>query len=144
MAKTPAEVAEKCDILSIHLAAGPLTKNLVNADVLDKLKPGAFVINTARADVVDYEALAAAVKEKGIRVALDVYPGEPAERDGRLHARPGGPAGRLRHAPHRRVDRPGAGGDRGRDGPDRQDVQGDRPGAERRQPREEDAGEPCR
>jgi D-3-phosphoglycerate dehydrogenase len=36
------------------------------------------VINTARADVLDYKALAKAVKEKGIRAALDVYPGEPA------------------------------------------------------------------
>ncbi len=79
---TPAEVAEKCDILSIHLAANAMTKNLVNADVLDKLKPGAFVINTARADVMDYKALAAVVKEKGIRVGLDVYPGEPAAATG--------------------------------------------------------------
>jgi D-3-phosphoglycerate dehydrogenase len=78
VAKTPAEVAEKCDILSIHVAAGPLTKNLVNADVLDRLKPGAYVINTARADVLDYKALAKAVREKGIRAAVDVYPGEPA------------------------------------------------------------------
>jgi D-3-phosphoglycerate dehydrogenase / 2-oxoglutarate reductase len=77
--KTPAEVAEVCDILSIHVAAGPLTKNLVNADVLDKLKPGAYLVNTARADVLDYKALAKVVKEKGVRAALDVYPGEPAE-----------------------------------------------------------------
>ena len=76
--KTPAEVADKCDILTIHVAAGPLTKNLVNADVLDRLKPGAYLINTARADVLDYKALAKVVREKGIRAAVDVYPGEPA------------------------------------------------------------------
>jgi D-3-phosphoglycerate dehydrogenase len=75
---TPAEVAEKCDILTIHLAANPITKGIVNAEVLGKLKPGAYVVNTARADVLDYKALAAAVKEKGIRVGLDVYPAEPA------------------------------------------------------------------
>jgi D-3-phosphoglycerate dehydrogenase / 2-oxoglutarate reductase len=74
---TPAEVAEKCDILTIHLAANPMTKGIVNAEVLGKLKPGAYVINTARPDVMDYKALAAAVKEKGVRVGLDVYPGEP-------------------------------------------------------------------
>jgi D-3-phosphoglycerate dehydrogenase len=78
VAKTPAEVAAKCDVLSVHLAAGPLTKGIVNAEVIDKLKPGAYFINTARPDVVDYAALAKAVKEKGIRVAVDVYPGEPA------------------------------------------------------------------
>ncbi len=75
---TPAEVAEKCDILSIHLASSPLTKGIVSAEVIDKLKPGAYLVNTARPDVVDYKALAKAVKEKGIRVGLDVYPGEPA------------------------------------------------------------------
>jgi D-3-phosphoglycerate dehydrogenase len=75
---TPGEVAEKCDILTIHLASSPVTKGIVNAEVLGRLKPGAYVINTARADVVDYKALAEAVKTKGVRVGLDVYPGEPA------------------------------------------------------------------
>ena len=80
--ETPADVAERCDILSIHLASSPATKNIVGAAVIDKLKPGAVVINTARADVVDYKALVKAVKEKGIRVGLDVYPGEPASGTG--------------------------------------------------------------
>ncbi len=75
---TPAEVAEKCDILSIHLASSPLTKGIVSAEVIGKLKPGAYLVNTARPDVMDYKALAKAVKEKGLRVGLDVYPGEPA------------------------------------------------------------------
>ena len=77
VAETPAEVAEKCDILSIHLASNAKTKGLLNADVFGKLKPGSYVINTARADVVDYKALEQVVKEKGIRVGTDVYPGEP-------------------------------------------------------------------
>jgi D-3-phosphoglycerate dehydrogenase len=71
--KTPADVAEKCDILSIHLAANAATKGIVNAEVLGKLKPGAMVINTARAE---------AVKEKGLKVGLDVYPGEPTSATG--------------------------------------------------------------
>jgi len=78
VANTPVEVAENCDILTIHVAAGPLTKNLVNEEVIARLKPGAYVINTARADVLDYKALAKAVKEKNLRVAVDVYPGEPS------------------------------------------------------------------
>lgn len=78
VAQSPAEVAEKCDILSVHLAANAKTKGIVNADVLGRLKPGSYFINTARAEVVDYKALEQAVKEKNIRVALDVYPGEPA------------------------------------------------------------------
>ncbi len=78
VAQTPAEVAEKCDILSVHLAANAKTKGIVNADVLGRLKPGSYFINTARSEVVDYKALEQVVKEKNIRVALDVYPGEPA------------------------------------------------------------------
>jgi D-3-phosphoglycerate dehydrogenase len=78
VAQTPAEVSEKCDILSVHLAANAKTKGVVNADVLSRLKPGSYFINTARADVVDYKALEQVVKEKNIRVGLDVYPGEPA------------------------------------------------------------------
>jgi len=74
----PAEVAAKCDVLSVHLASSPKTKGIVNADVLSKLKPGALFINTARADVVDYAALESVVREKSIRVALDVYAKEPA------------------------------------------------------------------
>ena len=74
---TPAEVAEKCDILSVHLAATPQTRGIVNADVLGRLKPGSYFINTARSEVVDYKALEQVVREKNIRVGLDVYPGEP-------------------------------------------------------------------
>jgi D-3-phosphoglycerate dehydrogenase / 2-oxoglutarate reductase len=75
---TPAGVAEKCDILSVHLAASPKTKGIVSAEVLNRLKPGSYFINTARPDVVDYKALEQVVREKNVRVALDVYPGEPA------------------------------------------------------------------
>ncbi len=75
---SPAEVASRCDILSIHLAATAQTRNLVDANVLAKLKPGSTFINTARADVVDYTALAAAMSERQLRVGLDVYPDEPS------------------------------------------------------------------
>ena len=79
---TPEEVAERSDILSVHLALNERTRNLVNASVLNKLKPGSFVINAARAEVVDYDALATAVKERNLRVALDVYAGEPSSPQG--------------------------------------------------------------
>ena len=78
IAPTPGTVAEQADILSVHLALGPETRGLVDADVLGRLRPGACVINTARAEVVDYDALATVVRERGIRVGLDVYPDEPA------------------------------------------------------------------
>ena len=78
LAPTPGDVAARADILSIHLALGPETKGLVNATLLDRLKPGAIFVNTARGDVVDYPALAAAVRDKALRVGLDVFANEPA------------------------------------------------------------------
>jgi D-3-phosphoglycerate dehydrogenase / 2-oxoglutarate reductase len=93
IAPSPAAVAEQADILSVHLALGPETRGLVGEDVLGRLRPGAMLINTARAEVVDYEALARAVRERGIRVGLDVYPNEPtagtAAFDDPLVAEPG-------------------------------------------------------
>jgi D-3-phosphoglycerate dehydrogenase len=77
VARSPEAVAEQSDILSVHLALGPETRGLVSADILARLRPGAFVINTARAEVVDYDALAEAVRDRGIRVGLDVFPDEP-------------------------------------------------------------------
>jgi D-3-phosphoglycerate dehydrogenase len=76
--QSPEEVAENCDILSVHLALNDKTRGLVNANVLGKLKKGAFFINTARGEVVDYAALEQAIKERGLRVALDVYAKEPS------------------------------------------------------------------
>jgi D-3-phosphoglycerate dehydrogenase / 2-oxoglutarate reductase len=75
---TPDDVAARADILSVHLALDPKTKGIVNADLLRRLKPGATFINTARGEVVDQAALAAVVREKGIRVGLDVFAHEPA------------------------------------------------------------------
>ena len=79
---TPADVAARADVLSVHLALGPETKSLVNADVLGRLARGAIFINTSRGEVVDHEALAAAIKEKGIRAGLDVFAREPATPTG--------------------------------------------------------------
>ena len=86
-------VAEQADILSVHLALTPETRGLVGADLLGRLRPGALFINTARAEVVDQAALADAVRERGIRVGLDVYatsrPPGPAEFEDPLVALPG-------------------------------------------------------
>jgi len=78
LAKSPGEVAERCDVLSVHLALNADTRGLVNASVLDKLKPGSYFINTARGEVVDYAALEKVVRERDIRVGLDVFAAEPA------------------------------------------------------------------
>jgi D-3-phosphoglycerate dehydrogenase / 2-oxoglutarate reductase len=79
---TPADVAARADILSLHLALGPETRGLVNAALLGTLKPGAILINTARGEVVDEAAVAAAVRDRRLRVGLDVFAQEPAGATG--------------------------------------------------------------
>jgi len=85
LAPTPADVAAGSDVLSVHVALAPDTKGIVNASVLARLKPGAIFVNTARGEVVDYPALAVAVREKKLRVGLDVYANEPASAAGEFH-----------------------------------------------------------
>jgi D-3-phosphoglycerate dehydrogenase len=82
IAKTPQEAAERADVLSVHLALTAETRGLVNASVLEKLKPGSYFINTARGEVVDYAALEQVIKTRHIRVALDVFAVEPKEPTG--------------------------------------------------------------
>ena len=81
-AKSPEEVAEKSDVLSVHLALTGETRGLVDASVLGKLKPGACFVNTARAEVVDYAALEQAIRERNLRVGLDVFANEPKDATG--------------------------------------------------------------
>jgi D-3-phosphoglycerate dehydrogenase len=75
-------VAERADILSVHVALGPDTKGFIDAALLDRMKPGAMFVNTARGEVVDHAALADAVKKKNLRVALDVHADEPSSATG--------------------------------------------------------------
>ena len=74
-----AEVAAEADFLSLHCPGGAETFKLIDADVFDALKPGAILVNTARGDVVDEDALFAALESGKLAAAgLDVYMGEPA------------------------------------------------------------------
>jgi D-3-phosphoglycerate dehydrogenase len=79
---TPEAVADRADVLSLHVALTPQTRGLLSASVLDRLRPGSYVVNTARAEVVDHEALARVIREKQIRVALDVFANEPTGATG--------------------------------------------------------------
>jgi D-3-phosphoglycerate dehydrogenase len=82
LAPTPHDVAARADVLSIHLALGPETRGLVNGPLLERLRPGAILINTARGEVLDEGAVAAAVRDRGLRVGLDVFASEPAGATG--------------------------------------------------------------
>jgi D-3-phosphoglycerate dehydrogenase len=79
---SPLEAAAACDVLSIHVALNDSTRNLIDRQVLGALQPGSYFINTARAEVVDQEALYEAVRNRGIRAGLDVFVGEPSSGAG--------------------------------------------------------------
>jgi D-3-phosphoglycerate dehydrogenase len=70
-------LAAQSDILSVHLPLTPGTKGIINAEVLAALPQRAMVINTARAEVLDYAALQKLAVDKELRIGLDVFPDEP-------------------------------------------------------------------
>jgi lactate dehydrogenase-like 2-hydroxyacid dehydrogenase len=73
------EVMATSDFVSLHCPGGVENRHLVDAQRLKRMKPCAYVINTARGDVIDGDALAEALKSRTIAGAgLDVYEGEPA------------------------------------------------------------------
>ena len=72
------ELAEKSDAISVHVAAAKDTNNLIGKDFFARMKKGTILVNTSRGEVVDPAALKAAIAEKGLRVGLDVFAGEPA------------------------------------------------------------------
>lgn len=70
------------DVISLHLPVTPQTKNLFNDEMFSYVKNGAIFINTSRAGVVDENALIKAVKEKDLKVGLDVFADEPEGKTG--------------------------------------------------------------
>lgn len=72
------DVLAAADFVSLHCPGGAENRDLINAARLSTMKPNAFLINTARGDVVDEAALIAALETGTIRGAgLDVYEAEP-------------------------------------------------------------------
>jgi D-3-phosphoglycerate dehydrogenase / 2-oxoglutarate reductase len=70
-------LARRSHVLSVHLALSKETRGVVSRAVLEALPPGAIFLNTARAEVVDQEALLALARAGRIRVGTDVFAGEP-------------------------------------------------------------------
>jgi D-3-phosphoglycerate dehydrogenase len=66
----------------VHLALSAETRGVANASVFDQLKPGPYFINTARGEVVDHAALEQAIRERDLRVGLDVFAAEPTSATG--------------------------------------------------------------
>ena len=76
-----------CDIISIHLPATPQTKGLFNKQMFSYMKNGAYLINTSRQDVINEDDLLEAIKEKNLRVAVDVFKGEPEGKSGEVKSK---------------------------------------------------------
>ena len=72
------EVLQQADVLCVCLALNDATRGFLDADRLGRIKPGAILVNTARADIVDNGALAALLQAGHIRhAAIDVFTPEP-------------------------------------------------------------------
>jgi D-3-phosphoglycerate dehydrogenase len=86
--KSIKEIVSSSDIISLHVPETNQTKNLINKAVLKQFKPGSILVNYARGEVVDLDALAEAIKDKHIAgAAIDVFPVEP-EKNGDAFSTP--------------------------------------------------------
>lgn len=72
------QLVEEADIITVHAALTPATHHLISKELIAKMKPNALIINVARGELIDEDALYDALHEKKIAgAALDVYEHEP-------------------------------------------------------------------
>jgi len=95
------EMAATCDILSLHCAVTPETTGMVGEALLAKMKPGSYLINTSRGQLVDNEAVRAALISGHLAGAgFDTLYPEPTPGDHPLVALPREVRDRVAYAPH--------------------------------------------
>ena len=83
------ELASRADFLSFHCSLNPETRGMVNKSFLAQVKPGAFLINTARGELIDEAALFEALQNGQLRgAALDTFTLEPPGKDNPLFGLP--------------------------------------------------------
>ncbi len=82
------DVVSKSDIVTLHVPELPSTKNLINKNLLKHFKKGSILINYARGEVVDLNALRSALLDEQLSgAAVDVFPVEP-EKNGDAFSSP--------------------------------------------------------
>jgi D-3-phosphoglycerate dehydrogenase / 2-oxoglutarate reductase len=74
----PLAVAKEADVISVHVALNPETRNFIGERFFSEMKEGAYFINTSRGEVVDQTALLEAMRKRGLKVGLDVFAAEPS------------------------------------------------------------------
>jgi D-3-phosphoglycerate dehydrogenase len=80
--KSLKDLVSEADIITLHVPETASTKNMINKNVIKNFKKGSILINYARGEVVDLDALAKALQEGAMSgAAVDVYPWEP-EKNG--------------------------------------------------------------
>ena len=83
------ELLRQSDFVSLHVPLSSQTRHLLDAAALQRMKPGALLINTARGEVVDQDALLAALKSGSLGgAALDVVTPEPLPKEHPLYSVP--------------------------------------------------------
>ena len=83
------ELLTQSDVITLHVPLTPQTERLIDADRIAQMKPSAILINTARGEVIDENALLAALDDgKLTGVGLDVFDGEPGPIDPRWMTAP--------------------------------------------------------
>ncbi|MET9885482.1 D-2-hydroxyacid dehydrogenase family protein [Streptomyces sp. NPDC006430] len=96
LAASKEELLASSDFVSVHLALGERTRGLIGAPELALMRPTAYLVNTARAAIVDQDALLDALREGRIAGAgLDVFDTEPLPGDHPVRSAP-----RLLATPH--------------------------------------------
>lgn len=80
--KTLKEVLNIADVVTLHVPSTELTKDMIGAKEIAVMKRGSILINASRGDVVEYNAVAEALKTCHLLgVAADVFPDEPASNN---------------------------------------------------------------
>lgn len=82
LASSLEDLAKRSEIVSVHVSLRPETKGMLDKAFFDAMQPGSLFVNTSRAEVVDQDAMIAAVSSGKIRAGLDVFADEPAVAEG--------------------------------------------------------------